>query len=92
MTYARLPPYNRFMASFLTPRQKEILDFIREFKAAKGYTPTHKEICTEFGYSSYGTVHKHLKLLEQITRILSWCAGSHPPNPSRTNSRSLVLR
>lgn len=53
------------MARFLTQRQKEILDFIREFTGAKGVSPTHKEICEEFGYSSYGTVHKHLKLLEQ---------------------------
>lgn len=53
------------MARFLTRRQKEILDFIREFTATRGYSPTHKEICKRFGYSSYGTVHKHLKLLEQ---------------------------
>lgn len=53
------------MSRFLTQRQKEILDFIREFTTAKGISPTHKEICEEFGYSSYGTVHKHLKLLEQ---------------------------
>jgi repressor LexA len=52
------------MGSYLTRRQKEILDFIREFNQAQGFTPTHKEICEKFGYSSYGTVHKHLKLLE----------------------------
>lgn len=52
------------MGSYLTKRQKEILDFIREFASAKGFSPTHKEICRQFGYSSYGTVHKHLKLLE----------------------------
>jgi len=53
------------VSSYLTKRQKEILDFMREFREAKGFSPTHKEICEEFGYSSYGTVHKHLKLLEQ---------------------------
>ena len=53
------------MSRFLTQRQKEILDFIRRFSEDKGISPTHKEICEEFGYSSYGTVHKHLKLLEQ---------------------------
>lgn len=52
------------MGSYLTRRQKEILDFIREFTAEHGYSPTHREICQKFGYSSYGTVHKHLKLLE----------------------------
>lgn len=51
--------------SFLTERQKEILDFILEFQKEHGISPTHREICTRFGYSSYGTVHKHLKLLTE---------------------------
>lgn len=51
--------------SFLTERQRRILDFILEFQERHGISPTHKEICDEFGYSSYGTVHKHLKLLTE---------------------------
>ena len=51
--------------SFLTERQKSILDFILMFQQRNGISPTHKEICEEFGYSSYGTVHKHLKLLTE---------------------------
>lgn len=51
--------------SFLTERQKRILDFILAFQDRHGISPTHKEICEEFGYSSYGTVHKHLKLLTE---------------------------
>ena len=51
--------------NYLTERQKSILEFLESFRAAKGYSPTHREICEEFGYSSYGTVHKHLKLLEK---------------------------
>ena len=50
---------------FLTERQKEILDFIRSSVRERGVAPTHREICDRFGYSSYGTAHKHLKLLEQ---------------------------
>ena len=53
------------MARYLTPRQKEILDFIREFTTARGFSPTHREICEQFGYSSNGTAHKHHKLLEE---------------------------
>ncbi len=53
------------MARFLTERQKEILGFIRETLRERGVSPTHREICERFGYSSYGTAHKHLKLLEQ---------------------------
>jgi repressor LexA len=49
---------------FLTRRQKQILDFIRESVRDRGVAPTHREICERFGFSSYGTAHKHLKLLE----------------------------
>jgi repressor LexA len=51
--------------SYLTERQKEILDFILEFQRRRGISPTHREICDRFGYSSYGTVYKHLKLLQE---------------------------
>jgi repressor LexA len=51
--------------SYLTERQKEILDFILEFRRRRGISPTHREICDHFGYSSYGTVYKHLKLLQE---------------------------
>jgi repressor LexA len=47
----------------LTERQKAILDFFAEFHESHGYPPTHREICEKFGYTSYGTVHKHLRLL-----------------------------
>jgi repressor LexA len=47
----------------LTERQKAILDFFAEFQERHGYPPTHREICERFGYTSYGTVHKHLRLL-----------------------------
>jgi repressor LexA len=50
--------------NYLTPRQKQILEFIGEFRGERGYSPTHREICERFGFTSYGTVHKHLKLLE----------------------------
>jgi repressor LexA len=49
---------------YLTRRQKEILDFIQEFRRDNCISPTHLEIRQRFGYSSYGTVYKHLKLLE----------------------------
>lgn len=52
-------------ATFLTERQKAILDFILASQEERGVAPTHREICEEFGYSSYGTVHKHLKILEK---------------------------
>jgi repressor LexA len=50
--------------SYLTERQKAILEFIAEYQQRHGISPTHREIREEFGYSSFGTVYKHLKLLQ----------------------------
>ncbi len=50
---------------YLTERQRDILSFIREFQKQRGVAPTHREICDHFGFSSYGTVYKHLSLLEK---------------------------
>ena len=50
---------------YLTERQRDILQFIREFQKSRGIAPTHREICDHFGFSSYGTVYKHLSLLEK---------------------------
>lgn len=51
--------------TYLTERQKEILEYIEQFTTARGVAPTHREICERFGFTSYGTVHKHLKLLAE---------------------------
>jgi repressor LexA len=50
---------------YLTERQRDILNFIRTFQKERGVAPTHREICDHFGFSSYGTVYKHLSLLEK---------------------------
>ena len=50
---------------YLTERQRDILNFIRDFQKDRGIAPTHREICDHFGFSSYGTVYKHLSLLEK---------------------------
>ncbi|MGK2859211.1 MAG: transcriptional repressor LexA [Thermoanaerobaculia bacterium] len=51
--------------TYLTERQRDILGFIRKHQQEHGVAPTHKEICEAFGFSSYGTVYKHLSLLEK---------------------------
>jgi repressor LexA len=50
---------------YVTERQRDILNFIRDFQKERGIAPTHREICDHFGFSSYGTVYKHLSLLEK---------------------------
>lgn len=49
----------------LTRRQKQILDHIGEYIAARGYAPSFEEIAEHFGYSSLATVHEHLSNLER---------------------------
>jgi repressor LexA len=44
----------------LTRRQREIYEFIRDFVAEKGYSPSLEEIGAAFGLSSVATVHKHV--------------------------------
>ena len=51
------------MVTTLTKRQKEIVDFIRKYREERGISPTQREICEEFGFSSFGTLQKHIRLL-----------------------------
>ena len=49
--------------SYLTERQKAILEFLEAYQMERGLAPTLREICEHFGFSSYGTAYKHLRLL-----------------------------
>ncbi|MGH9317633.1 MAG: transcriptional repressor LexA [Thermoanaerobaculia bacterium] len=67
----------------LTKRQKEILDFIRVYRLENGISPTQREIREEFGLSSFGTVQKHLKRLEEkgaLSRQWNRSRGISPAN------------
>jgi len=55
--------------SRLTPKQKEIFDFIVETVAAQGYPPSVREICAAVGLKSPSTVHAHLTALERAGLI-----------------------
>lgn len=47
----------------ITKRQKEILDFVRDFITDNSYPPTLNEIRENFGLSSISTVHQHINVL-----------------------------
>lgn len=50
----------------LTRRQREILEFLKDFISSNGYSPSLEEIAAHFGLSSVATVHKHVQhLLEK---------------------------
>src|SRR5690625_2386495 len=49
----------------LSPRQRQILDFIRSEVIKKGYPPSVREVGQAVGLSSSSTVHGHLGKLEE---------------------------
>jgi len=51
------------MADDLTPRQREILDFIRNTLEVFGAPPTRAEIAGAFGFASHNAAEDHLKAL-----------------------------
>lgn len=57
--------YIYYMAQIIYTRQKQILDFIRQFIQTNGSAPTLKAIADALGVSSLATVHEHLTTLEE---------------------------
>lgn len=51
------------MMTKLSPRQKEVLDFICMFRSTKGYSPSLREIGHEFRIGSLNAVTDHIKAL-----------------------------
>ena len=51
------------MISKLTPRQQQILDFIRQTLEEDGRPPTRAEICQAFGFRSPNAAESHLRSL-----------------------------
>jgi len=49
----------------LTPRQKEVLDFLVEYTERNGFSPSFEEIAAGLQLASLATVHKHITALEQ---------------------------
>lgn len=49
----------------LTPRQKQLLDYLIEFIGSNGYNPSYEEIATGLNLASLATVHKHISALER---------------------------
>ncbi len=47
----------------LTPRQQEILDFVRNSLEVLGAPPTRAEIANAFGFASHNAAEEHLKAL-----------------------------
>ena len=50
---------------YLTKRQRELLDFLKEYISRLGYSPTFEEIAGHFNFRSKGTVYKHILNLKK---------------------------
>lgn len=61
----------------ITPRQREVFDFVHRFVEARGFAPTIAEIQAHFGLKSPSTVHHMLSALEREGKI------QRIPNASR---------
>ncbi len=53
------------MEKNLTPRQEDVLNYIKKYVVKHGFPPSIREICAALGLSSPATVHVHLKKLEE---------------------------
>lgn len=56
--------------SFLTARQEQILDWIRQYIEATGRPPTRAEIATALGYRSINAAEEHVRALARKGAIL----------------------
>lgn len=65
------------MAIKLTERQKEILDFVKEYSDKIGFPPTIMEVQKHFGFKSPNAVSDHFKALIKKGALL------HAPNCAR---------
>ena len=54
------------METTLSPKKREILDYIAECQRARGYPPSVREIGEAVGLTSSSTVHAHLNSLQQM--------------------------
>jgi len=48
----------------LTPKQRQVYDFIVEFTSEHGYPPSIREICASVNLKSPSSVHAHIKSLQ----------------------------
>jgi repressor LexA len=86
--------YSEFMKSFLTPKQKNILEFIKNYTQRHDYAPSQQEIAQNFGFKSLGTVQHYLvQLASQGYLEKSWNArrGTRVSGLMRSSSYELPL-
>ena len=83
----------------LTPKQRQIYEFIQAFSAEHGYPPSVREIGAAVGLKSPSTVHFHLKGLEEAgilvkaegkTRAITLAGAARPVAEEEHGERDRV--
>lgn len=78
----------------LTKRQREIVDYIKEFIASNRYSPSYREICLHFGMSSLGSIYKHINTLKRKGVLLADGKASRSialvPNAQETSAQNEI--
>jgi len=66
----------------LTPKQKEVLDFIVQFLNEKGYPPSFREIASGLDLASPSTVHVHIQALRERGFLRNGSSSSRDLEPT----------
>ena len=53
----------------LTPKQAQVLAFLKRFIAERGFPPTRAEIAQEFGFRSANAAEEHLQALARENAV-----------------------
>lgn len=76
----------------LTKRQKQALDFIRDFVREYGFAPSYEEIGRGLGISSQSTVHEHVENLQKKGYLIKrWNANRSIDLTEATLERSTAM-
>ncbi len=70
----------------LTPRQREILDFIVTFSESNDYSPSYREIAEHFHLSSTATIAEHIETLKVKGYLRDDLSGVRALQPQQTES------
>ncbi len=76
----------------LTKRQKDIFSFIEHYIAEHEISPSYREIKSHFGFSSLGSVYKHLRCLKEKGHISMKknCSRTAVPQTEHTGAELTV--
>lgn len=60
----------------LTPRQEEMLNFLKDFQSKEGMAPTYREIAARFRFKSTKAASDHISALEKKGHVRRHCGRS----------------